>query len=151
MQTFRKHATFCIQAIHFFYHYVCSLGIEPMTFCAANAMLYHWATGTPYLYTWHTCISEKQCYSQLFYFEMCVLCRNVCFWFDLCDCTHCQFTQQYFNTRVARWWKTQRITAMEASKPIGSEIAVSTQPKKPRLPSKKLYDQRHIKTWINQL
>ncbi len=25
---------------------MCSLGIEPMTFCAANAMLYHWATGT---------------------------------------------------------------------------------------------------------
>ncbi len=30
----------------FFYQYVCSLGIEPTTFCAANAMLYHWATGT---------------------------------------------------------------------------------------------------------
>ncbi len=30
----------------FFYQYVCSLGIEPMTFCAAKAMLYHWATGT---------------------------------------------------------------------------------------------------------
>ncbi len=26
--------------------YVCSLGIEPTTFCATNAMLYHWATGT---------------------------------------------------------------------------------------------------------
>ncbi len=26
--------------------YMCSLGIEPTTFCAANAMLYHWATGT---------------------------------------------------------------------------------------------------------
>ncbi len=30
----------------FFYQYVCCLGIEPTTFCAANAMLYHWATGT---------------------------------------------------------------------------------------------------------
>ncbi len=30
----------------FFYQYVCSLGIEPTTFCVANAMLYHWATGT---------------------------------------------------------------------------------------------------------
>ncbi len=30
----------------FFCLYVCSLGIEPTTFCAANAMLYHWATGT---------------------------------------------------------------------------------------------------------
>ncbi len=25
----------------FFYQYVCSLGIEPTTFCVANAMLYH--------------------------------------------------------------------------------------------------------------
>ncbi len=25
----------------FFYQYVCSLGIEPTTFCAINAMLYH--------------------------------------------------------------------------------------------------------------
>ncbi len=33
----------------FFNHYVCSLGIEPTTFCAANAMLYHWATGTLWL------------------------------------------------------------------------------------------------------
>ncbi len=31
----------CIQVIHF---YVCSLGMEPTTFCAADAMLYHWAT-----------------------------------------------------------------------------------------------------------
>ncbi len=30
----------------FFCQYVCSLGIEPTTFCAANAMLYHWATRT---------------------------------------------------------------------------------------------------------
>ncbi len=28
-----------------YFQYVCSLGIEHMTFCAANAMLYHWATG----------------------------------------------------------------------------------------------------------
>ncbi len=30
----------------FFNQYVRSLGIEPTTFCAANAMLYHWATET---------------------------------------------------------------------------------------------------------
>ncbi len=35
----------CIQATHFIVS-MCSLGIEPTTFCAANAMLYHWATGT---------------------------------------------------------------------------------------------------------
>ncbi len=34
-----------IQAIHLYCQYVCSLGIEPTTFAAANAMLYHWATG----------------------------------------------------------------------------------------------------------
>ncbi len=33
-----------IQVIHFLS--VCSLGIEPTTCCAANAMFYHWATGT---------------------------------------------------------------------------------------------------------
>uniref|UniRef100_A0A671PGX2 Alpha-2,8-sialyltransferase 8E-like n=1 Tax=Sinocyclocheilus anshuiensis TaxID=1608454 RepID=A0A671PGX2_9TELE len=27
------------------------------------------------------------------YFEMCVLCQNVCFCFGLCDSTHCQFNQ----------------------------------------------------------
>ncbi len=30
-----------------FFVSMCSLGIEPTTFCAANAMLYHWATGSP--------------------------------------------------------------------------------------------------------
>ncbi len=30
--------------LYIFYQYVCSLGIEPTTFCAANTMLYHWAT-----------------------------------------------------------------------------------------------------------
>ncbi len=30
---------------------MCSLGIEPMTFFAAKAMLYHWATGT-FLFVW---------------------------------------------------------------------------------------------------
>ncbi len=40
----------CIQAIHFFFFIsMCSLGIEPTTFCAANAMLYHWTTGTLYI------------------------------------------------------------------------------------------------------
>ncbi len=35
---------------------MCSLGIEPTTFCAANTMLYHWATGTHECQhvLWHT-------------------------------------------------------------------------------------------------
>ncbi len=32
--------------LYFFCQYVCSLGIGPTNFCAANAMLYHWATRT---------------------------------------------------------------------------------------------------------
>ncbi len=38
----------CIQAITLFIicQYMCSLGIEPTTFSAANTMLYHWAIGT---------------------------------------------------------------------------------------------------------
>ncbi len=30
--------------LYIFCQYMCSLGIEPTTFCAANTMLYHWAT-----------------------------------------------------------------------------------------------------------
>ncbi len=41
--------------IIFFCQYMCSLGIEPTTFCAANAMLYHWATGTLINYTFIYC------------------------------------------------------------------------------------------------
>ncbi len=42
----------CIQATHFD-QYVCSLGIEPTTFCVANAMRYHWATWThSYMQIW---------------------------------------------------------------------------------------------------
>ncbi len=33
-------------SLYIFFQYVCSLGIEPTTFCAANAKLCHWATGT---------------------------------------------------------------------------------------------------------
>ncbi len=41
-----------IQAIHFsfIFQYMCSLGIEPTTFCAANAMLYHWSNPTAHCY-----------------------------------------------------------------------------------------------------
>ncbi len=45
VDTFIQSDLQCIQVIHF-WQYVCSLGIEPSNFCAANAMLYHWATGT---------------------------------------------------------------------------------------------------------
>ncbi len=35
--------------LYILYQYVCSLGIEPTTFCTANAMLHHWATETQIL------------------------------------------------------------------------------------------------------
>ncbi len=37
--------------LYIFCKYVCSLGIEHTIFCAANAMLYHWATGTLDVFT----------------------------------------------------------------------------------------------------
>ncbi len=43
--TYLAEATYSAFRLYIFYQYVCSLGIEPITFCAANAMLYHWATG----------------------------------------------------------------------------------------------------------
>ncbi len=56
----------------FFYQYVCSLGIEPMTFCAANAMLYHWATGTLALYNLQVCdalsnVTQQQQQKRLYF------------------------------------------------------------------------------------
>ncbi len=60
-----------------FCQYVCSLGIKPTTFCAANAMLYHWDTGTllyfPYLNNWFDAFSKwnsfflNQCIVELAY------------------------------------------------------------------------------------
>ncbi len=49
-QTLLSKATYSAFRLYIFYHYVRSLGIEPTTFCAANAMLYHWATWV-HLYT----------------------------------------------------------------------------------------------------
>ncbi len=43
---FLSKATYTAFKLYIFCQYVCSLGIEPTTFCAANAILYHWATGT---------------------------------------------------------------------------------------------------------
>ncbi len=37
-------ATYSAFRLYIYYQYVCFLGIEPTTFCAANTMLYHWAT-----------------------------------------------------------------------------------------------------------
>ncbi len=52
---------------------------------------------------------------------------------------------------VASWWKTQRIAAVETSKQTGPAIPDFIRPKKPWHPSKKLGDQRNMKTQINQL
>ncbi len=40
-QTLLSKATYSAFRLYIFCQYVCSLGIEPITFCAANAMLYH--------------------------------------------------------------------------------------------------------------
>ncbi len=38
-----KRLTIAFNLYIFFNQYACSLGIEPITFCTADAMLYHWA------------------------------------------------------------------------------------------------------------
>ncbi len=45
-QTRLSKATYSAFRLYIFCQYACSLGIEPTTICAANAMLSHWATGT---------------------------------------------------------------------------------------------------------
>ncbi len=47
--------------------------------------------------------------------------------------------------------KKTRVAAIEANKQNWSEITDSTRSKKPMYSLKKLYDQSHIKTWINQI
>ncbi len=46
----------CIQVIHFFCQYMCSLGIEPTTFALLTQCSNHWATGT--LILWGISLSE---------------------------------------------------------------------------------------------
>ncbi len=48
----------CIQVILFFHQYVCSLGIEPTTFCTANAMLYHWALRSFFIFNYKQLIKQ---------------------------------------------------------------------------------------------
>ncbi len=45
-QTLLSKATYSTFRLYIFCQYGCSLEIEPTTFCTANAMIYHWATGT---------------------------------------------------------------------------------------------------------
>ncbi len=60
-----KRLTVHLGYIYFFLPYVCSLGIEPTTFCAANTMLYHWATWTQYKASvYEARIKEKLWFSQ---------------------------------------------------------------------------------------
>ncbi len=54
---------------------------------------------------------QKQCYIQLFCFEICVPCQNVCFCFGLCDSTHCLFTQIVF--RHARLPVSRKLSSIE--------------------------------------
>ncbi len=48
-----------LQAIYFF-QYVFSLEIEPTNFCAANTMLYPWATATVFIFKRRPPISMNQ-------------------------------------------------------------------------------------------
>ncbi len=49
--------------LHIFCQYMCSLEIEPTTFCTADTMLYHWATQERMLYL-SSVYSPKLCYAE---------------------------------------------------------------------------------------
>ncbi len=88
----------------------------------------------------HTCLSEKQCYSQLFDFAFSV---GMSVFVLVCMTPPTSNLSNGISTdRVASWWKSQR-SAM-AWKPENEPSQRSTRPK-PRHPSKFLYDQRNIK------
>ncbi len=55
--------TYSAFRLYIFYQYVCSLRTEPTTFCAANAMLYHWATGTLTRWTYKK-VNTNQIYNE---------------------------------------------------------------------------------------
>ncbi len=95
----------------------------------------------------HTCFSKNNAtasYSTL----KCVLCQNVFVLVCVISPT-ASLTNSISTPRVASWWTTQRIEAMEAIKRTGSEIADSTRPKCLGIHLKNS-DQRNIKTWLNQ-
>ncbi len=61
-QTLLSKATYSAFRLYIFFQYVRSLGIEPTTFCTANTMLYHWATGTHKVfkgYWYYSCLGHK--------------------------------------------------------------------------------------------
>ncbi len=57
---------------------------------------------------------------------MCVLCQNVGFVLFCVIPPTAILPNNISTPKVARWWKIQRITAMEAGKRSGSDIADST-------------------------
>ncbi len=65
-----------MQVIHFLS--VCVfLGIEPTTICAANAMLYHWATGTTCL--WRVPAQDQDCRKSCTLFVFFILWQRILF------------------------------------------------------------------------
>ncbi len=64
------HSINAIQVIHCYCQYVCSLGIEPTTVYAANAIIYDRATGTLVLLAW-TRVTQRETLM-----ECCALLKN---------------------------------------------------------------------------
>ncbi len=105
----------CMQTIllFIFYQYVCSLGIEPTIFCAANAMLYHWATGTLHYNTLHykrwkhllmlkkatQCIKSRGCklLNRMLICKLFSFCSTIIFFHLVLDC------RSYIHTYMFPW------------------------------------------------
>ncbi len=68
-QTLLSKSTNSAFRLYIFYHYVCSQGNEPTTFCTANTMLYHWATETLYT-SWLSVQYNNKKLHVVFFFQL---------------------------------------------------------------------------------
>lgn len=87
------------------------------------------------------CFSRKQCYSQLFCFEICVLGWNICVIPPTSSLPNSISTPLVPSSVICQ--KMKHIVAMESCKQTGPEIADSTQLKNPWHPAKKLSIIKH--------
>jgi len=123
--------------------------------CALKVLYFHWTKDKDTIiclqrFRTHAKVKKtkkKQCYNQLFYFEMCIPCHNM--FLSVWSCPMPIYPILFSHPRLQ--FGGQCITTTEARKQIRSERTDYPWPKKPWHPPKMLYDKRHIKTWINQL
>ncbi len=115
---------------------------------ALGSILFSWSHSvTGNMLSLYTSFSEKQSYSQLIYFEMCIRCQNVCFCFGF-----------FFNPIYVMVFRPPRLPLERNSsfyshgscKKLYQISQILSDLQRPLHPSIKLYNKRHIKSTINK-